>query len=426
MTDTLAFAPPGTRSPSLRQTVFRARFRANFKIVLAIALLGAGGYAVVSGHGYVVSDSAVVSTYTLSLRTPISGYVSGLRVRVGDTVTAGTVLARIDEPRVDDQRLIDLEAQLARIGANHAAYEEERSQLSRRLAALLERAAERNRLQSNFLLLRADEAERQLRAKETERGYALQEFGRKSALGRSGSTAIAEVDKARTAADQAAHGVDAEKLRYAYLRLQAEAARQGMLLESGSADVSYSSQRADEISIRLAGIDREIAFLSAARAETDGRLEAERRRLALLRGVDLVAPAAGMVWKLGASEGERLAVGDTAAEMVDCRSSFVLASIPRDRFPDIDTGANARVRLSGETVERLAHIASLTGEAALTGDRNLAVAPSGQSVASATARIEIAEVGGAGTDCLVGRTARVLLPVSSSGGLLVRLARRLF
>jgi multidrug resistance efflux pump len=178
--------------------------------------------------------------------------------------------------------------------------------------------------------------------------------------------------------------------------------------------------------MRLAEVEREIAYLGASEAETSARLDAERHRFDLLHGADLIAPSAGMLWKLGASEGERLAASDTVAEMVDCRSAFVVAAIPQDRFSDIEIGGLARVRLSGETLDRVGRVVSLTGEASLANDRNLAAAPPVQRVATATARIEVASSANAARDCLVGRTARVLLPTSADSGLMAGIARRFF
>jgi multidrug resistance efflux pump len=425
MSHALDFVPNPTRPASDRKAVGgHVLSLRNLKICMALVLTGIGGYAILSDQGYIASDDAIVSTYTISMRTPISGYVSDLRVKVGETVAAGVVLARISDPRADDQRLSDLETSLTRLQTDRHAYGEEHAALSERLAALVARAAERNRLQADFLILQADEAKSQLSAQEAVRTYSHQDLGRKALLGRKGVAALAEVDKATSLADQADETSNAERLRYAYLMLRAHAAQQGMLLESGSADVSYSSQRADEIGIRLTEIEREMAFLSASQTETSARMEAERRRLALLRGVDLLAPSRGVVWKLGASEGERLAAGDVAAELVDCTSPFVLASIPQDLFPRVEIGANARIRLSGESVERVGRVISLTGEASLTNDKNLAAVPAGQNGASAIARIEVSGSNNAANDCIVGRTARVLLPTSSDSGLFTRMARR--
>jgi multidrug resistance efflux pump len=426
MSDAAAFVPLPSRPISV-SSARRGRgwARRHVKFGAALALLSAGGYAVLSGQGYVASDNAVVSAYTVSLRTPIAGYVSGLRAKVGDTVAAGAVLGRLNEPRVDDQRLIDLENLLARFRSDRQAYEHHRDQLSLQRAGLVERAAERNRSEADFLSLQAAEAERQVRARAVARDYARRDLDRKNSLSRTGDAPTADVDKARSAAEQADREVDAGMARLAYLRVQADAARKGMLLESGSNDVPYSSQRADEIGIRLAEIEREIAYLSAYEAETSARLEAERRRVELLRTADLVAPSSGMLWKLGASEGERLHMGDTVAELVDCKSAFIVATIPQDRYPDVEIGGAARVRLSGEKTDWVGRVISVTGEATLANDRNLAAAPLVQRAATATARIQVAASGNSAGECLVGRTARVLLPTSADSGPLARLARRL-
>jgi multidrug resistance efflux pump len=427
MSEVIGFVPPITRPPAVlpigRDRIWRRR---SLKFGVALALLSAGGYAVLSGQGYVTSDNAVVSAYTVSLRTPISGYVSDLRTKVGDPVAAGMVLARLTEPRVDDQRLVDLENLFARFRNNRQAYEHEKAELSRQHDALVARAGERNQSEAVYLMLQAAESERQVHLQEAAQYYARRDFKRKAALGRMADASTAEVDKSRSAAAQADMNVEAAIARHAYLLLQAEVAQKGILLESGSADVPYSSQRADELAVRLAEIDREIAYLAASEAETSARLDAEHHRLDLLRGADLVAPSPGMLWKLGASDGERLAVSDTVAEMVDCRSAFIIAAIPQDRFSDVEIGSTARVRLSGETMGRVGRVVSLTGEASLANDRNLAATPPLQRVATATARIEVAASTNSARDCLVGRTARVLLPTSADSGLLAGIARRFF
>jgi multidrug resistance efflux pump len=410
--------------PLPQRSQIRVGTRRNLKFGAALALLAAGAYAALSSQGYVSSDNAVVSAYTVSVRAPISGYVSGLRVTVGDTVKAGTVLASLKESRVDDQRLIDLENLAARVGTDREAYEHEQSQLLSQHAALLARAIERNRFEVAYLNLQATEAERQILLRESAHDNALRDINRKRTLGAKGDAPMADVDSAHATEQQTQFAVDAAVARHGYLRVQAEAAEKGMLLESGSADVAYSSQRADEIEIRLAEIGREITYLAASQAETAGRLDAERQRLDLLRAADLVAPSSGMLWKLGAAEGERLAVSDTAAELVDCQTAFIVATIPQNRYSDVEIGGAAAIRLSGETMDRVGRVVSLTGEATLANDRNLAAAPTLERGATATARVEIARSGNSAGECLVGRTARVLLPTSPNSGWLAGIARR--
>ena len=111
------------------------------------------------------------------------------------------------------------------------------------------------------------------------------------------------------------------------------------------------------------------------RREARDRLASERQRLSRLQGAALTAPVDGMVWRIGASDGERLAVGDMVVDLVDCRAGFILASIPQDRFGDVEIGGVARFRLSGERSDRTGRILGVMGESGLSHDRNIAAAP---------------------------------------------------
>jgi len=426
MLDATTFVPPATRpSAATPRPRGLAGLRRSAKLGAALVLFGAACYALISAFGSVVSDNAVVSAYTVSVRTPIAGYVSGLHAKVGTPISTEAILAWVDEPRIDDQRRIDLINQLQHDRAELSAWEQERNQLTQQRTALLDRAAERNRSEVLYLNLQAAEAERQVRLREAARDYANRDRDRTEALGRTGNAAPAQVDKVRALADQADRDAEAALFRLAYLRVQAEAAGRGLLLENGSNDVPYSSQRADEIAVRLAEIERQIAALSTAGQETATRLDAEQNRIALLRHADLNAPSSGILWKLGASEGEHLGANDVVAQLVNCDSVFVLAAIAQDRVPDVAVGGLARIRLSGENADRTGRVISVTGESNLNNDRNLAAAPVPQRSASAMARIEL-PVDGGNTRCLVGRTARVLLPTTADSGFLSVLIRRFF
>ena len=391
----------------------------------AVSVLVAAIYAVLSGQGFVSTDNAVVSTYTVSLRAPITGYVSGLQTAIGQPVKPGTVIARIDEPRADDERLIDLQRLAPRLQTDLAALHAERDILARQREALVQVSATRNVSEAAMLDLEAAEAERRAASLAVAADEASRSSARAAILARTGNISTEAVEKAAALADETRSDAAAARLRTTSLRLQATAAHAGMLLGNGSNDVPYSRQRADELAIRLAEIDRETASVQASADETAGRLADEARRVALLRSAALVAPASGMLWKLGAADGERLAVGDTAVEIVDCRSAFLVAAIPQERYPDVAIGGTARIRLSGESTDRLGSVVSVTGEATLANDRNLAAAPLPARSPTATARIAIGGSADNAGSCLVGRTARVLLPTGAGSGLVARLARSL-
>jgi hypothetical protein len=119
-------------------------------------------------------------------------------------------------------------------------------------------------------------------------------------------------------------------------------------------------------------------------------------------------------------------VGKFAAEIVDCRSPFIVAAIPQNRFSDVEIGGMAHFRLSGDNVNHEGRVLAVTGDASVANDRNLAAAPSAQRTATAMVRIEAPASRNTADGCFVGRTTRVLLPTTPGSGLLARLARTFF
>lgn len=390
------------------------RLRSAAKIGGALALLAVGAYAILSERGYVASENAVVSAYVISLRAPIEGYVSGIRAEVGTSVDEASALAHMENPRVDDQLLADLRARLGSLEAQRVAAEAERMEL----LALREDLGRRSRAHAIASAARlsalVQEAGRSLAAKEARRDQVARDLERRSGLARSGTVSGAEVERLRADYDIAAREADAQKAHLSALHAEAEAVGRGVIADPGANDVAYSTQRSDEVTIRLAELGRTIATLSAQLDETRSRLVSEERRVGLMRTAELSVPASGMIWKLGASDGERLGAGDMVAEIVDCRAAFLVAAIPQDRVPDIEIGGEARFRLSGEREERIGAVLSVTGEATLANDRNLAASPVEQSRRMATVRVSMPKAQDA-TDCLVGRSTRVLLPTTGGG-----------
>ena len=115
------------------------------KMMIACGVLAAGVYAVWSAQAFVVSDNAVVSAYVTSLRAPIEGYVSGGRAQVGAEIGQGDILATVTNPRVDDQRLADLQERVQRLALEKAAIMRQHDTLEATWRELMQRAEDYRR-----------------------------------------------------------------------------------------------------------------------------------------------------------------------------------------------------------------------------------------------------------------------------------------
>lgn len=412
------FESPGGDLPSAGLHARKKRFFWRLlKISLAIFIMIVAIMAILSYNIIVSSNNAIVSAYIFSVRSPINGYVNGLQTRVGEPVSAGKVLAYVVNPRVDDQRLVDLEQLAARQRAELDAHIAERDRLQSIRDDLLRRVSEYENFEVEYFRKRTEEVAFLFQSKEEQHKQAFHDVSRDEQLGREGWVPLAEVERLRSNFDITKWEAQAQLADVGTLQIQLEAARKGIFLENGSNDVPYSRQRADEVILRIAEVQHEIELLTAAQDETRGRLEAERRRIDLLRSATLTAPSDGMVWKLGASNGEFVSAGDNVVDLVDCRDAFIIARIPQDRFDDIVVGKTAHFRFSGDKQDKIGRIISVTGDLDLIKEQNLATAPSNERYPTAIVRIRIEPSNNVAGDCAVGRTVHVWMPVSQENSL---------
>ena len=396
------------------------------RITGALVVLGVGVRAVTVEGGFISSDNAVVSARVIAFRAPIEGIVTGETGGVGSPIAAGQIVAHIDNPRLNDAHLAELRETLARTQAELGAARTERATLAGLQTALQHRAEGYATVAHARLLALVSEADNTLAALAERQREAQRELDRRAQLQRSGDAPAEEVERLRADVAARQREIAAQWQHADALRTEADAAAQGIFVGAGGNDAVYSVQRSDEIAIHLSELDRRITELTATVGTETAQLAAETGRTALQRAADLTAPEDGMVWRLGAAIGERVAPGDVTAEIVNCSQEFLLVAVPQAAFSDIATGGTARFRLSGESTERFGTVTAVTGQRAPAGDAHLAAAPLDHGVPTALVEVSVPPSPDRAGQCLVGRTARVLLPGSGGGGMLRAIARTLF
>ena len=382
------------------------------KLTGSLGLLATGCYAITSSISTVTSSNAVVTAYTVALRTPIDGSISASNLRIGQRVEEGSLLATIGNPLVDQKPLSEFQIRLEKAEATSKAIAAEisslltfHSELEARSAAFV--SATVARLEGLYAETQAKLAAANLNQKLA--GLTLQ---RRHALEETGHASIADLDKAQSDFEVALQEVAVQQGALAALGAQLSAARNGIVADNNGTDAPYSKQRADEIAMRIGELRREQQAVDAEIERTELGVKEERSHIDKLAKSNLNAPMTGMVWKVSATSGERVGVGDNVAQIVDCGSAFLMASIPQDRVPDIEVGSEVEYRLSGDTQKRIGQVVSVTGDVA-ESERNLAAVPL-VSAGSPTAIVRVG-IEKEASQCLVGRTARVVFPSASRG-----------
>lgn len=384
------------------------------KLGFAGSILFAGVYGIVSENKYVSTSNAVVTTYVLAVRTPIDGTVTGLPIAAGVFVHQGELLAQLDNPRVDRQHLDNLQIteDMAQSTADALAVEQDK--LNRQRAALVNRSDAHMAAVHDRLKLALAENERLLEASKLALQEATIELNRGRQLHDAGILASADYDKLVTAQHIADQEYAAQQANLASVRTQEKAAARGILTEPGqNNDVSYSRQRADEITIKLAENTRILLASRAQASESQSAVDAESARSGLMRHSELESPIDGLLWRLNAVNGEHAAAGNPILSLIDCRRQFLLAEVPQDRVPDVALNHTARFRLAGESTERTGDVLSVMGDSPNDPESKLAVIPARddtQQLATVLIRIDANSAHPDAEGCLVGRTARVLIP----------------
>jgi multidrug resistance efflux pump len=266
-------APSGAASWLPQRPPDRKSTHRILKIAIAAGILGTGGGAMFSGQGKIPSNNAVISTNFVALRTPIEGIVSGLPNRVGSMVARGALIAHIENPRVNDEHLVDLREHQTRVEADLKGAEANRAALLNLQMDLVRRDALHTKVNSERLASVVEEAEKIMAALTVKQAQAQNDVDRRLPLEASGIVAKVEMHRLRSTLDAARQDVAAQAARLASCRTEAKAAAQGVLTgNTGGTDKTYSAQRADEIAIEVSTLNKTISTLTAEANETTSRL----------------------------------------------------------------------------------------------------------------------------------------------------------
>ena len=387
--------------------------RRPLKLGFACTLFLAGAYGILSDSQYVSSSNAIVSAYVLDLRTPIDGIVSGLPLAAGTFVQSGQVLAHLDNPLLDHQHLDNLRTLEEDAESNSDSLAVEQTSLTLQRDDLLRRAQSHTTAITDRFRLQTAAEQRLLDAAQIALHQVSIDLGRGRQLHEAGILSSADFDKLTSQQAIAAQQAAAQQQQLDVLLSEASAASHGLLTEPGTnSDVAYSRQRADELTYKLTETARSLDASRAQAREARIAVGSESSRAQQLTQTDLRSPVDGLLWKIDAINGERAATGDPVLSLIDCHRQFLLVEIPQERLPDIAVGRQAHLRLTGESAERTGTVLAVTGDPQRDDHRKLAAFPLQDSAEQlATVRIALdASNSSPSSACLVGRTARVLIP----------------
>lgn len=355
--------PPAVEPPARTSRGLPKPIRALVALV-AVALAGlalwylfAGGApearGVIAVSGRLESDDAAVAA-------KIAGRIREIAVREGDAVTAGQVIAVLDDDQVRAreqaaQSAVDqADARVSRARQQIAVLEQQREQS--RLGIAQARLDAEGRVEQARAQIAAAEAQlAQAEASHEQARYDAEKF---TALARDGVEAERTAKQFRTIAESQAAAVQAA-------RKQVEAARGA--LDAARANLANPAIRAAQTGAVDEQIDQARADVAAAQAEADrARAQLEEAR-ANRRDLEVRAPFAGTVATRSAEPGEVIQPGTPIVTLVDLAEVYMRAFVPEGEIGRVRVGQRARVYLDSAPETPIeAYVSRVDPEASFT------------------------------------------------------------
>lgn len=377
------------------------------RLLLALMLIGAASFALLHQQLTLATEHAVISAHTLPVRAPIGGEVTDLAGDPGTELPVLLAFARIENARADRGRVLDATQERDRARDEVGALIGEISVLEGIAADLRARGAEHREASAQQAEALLGEATGQRAAARARAVRAGQEAARATELARSGHGSLATRDRAEAELESARREAEALGMRILGLERQIEALRLGIFTQAGQLGASYAEQRLDEIALRRAELTRQASQQQSALNRAERRLAGETEEHEARRSAVIAPPQGLILWRLHIQPGQRVLPEEVLAELVDCSRAFLLAAVPQSALPSLPPGSTARLRLAGETQERIGVVSGRHGEGLAREAGNLAALPSRPHGQSALVRITLSPFE-PGMLCPVGRVGRVI------------------
>ena len=254
-------------------------------VLVAMFAIGAAGYKLYGRSEQGITATGTIEATKTDITPKASGYLVELKVREGDAVNKGSLVAVIDRP--------DLKAQLLR---DEAALAKAQAQLRD-----LEQGARSQELQ---------EAAANLAAAKSQAVKAQTDFNRYSTLYREGAISSQQLDASQSAHEVAANALTAAQSRYS-------------LMLAGNRPETITAQRRE--------VERSEAVLAASRTQ--------------VADLEVSSPLAGRVLSKNYERGEYVNAGAAIATIGDMSDCWVKIYVSTEQLGKIRLGQAAHVKI---------------------------------------------------------------------------------
>ena len=354
------------------ERVVRSRFA---RIALACGLIAIGTWEFLPYLTHRVASSAFVNAEIVRVTAPIRGRLSGELPGKGTFIEENKDVTLIEAAVPDRRQLAVFEQQFAVAAAQIELAQRHLVEIGETDHRLLDRADQHRAAVLSEMTAEVDEAQAEVQACGIERDELARDLDRRRQLNQSGVESARTFEAAESAHGAASAKCEAAAARLDRLRLERQAAQNGVYLRDGGNDTPYSQQQRDRLMLRRQEVEAQLLSETARVKQLEGEIAQERERIIDTSRYDFTLPQQHLVWAISASPGSTVVEGQSLIDLADCTRRFVSVELPERQAESIRRGDVAQIRLVGSDEWITGIVERMRGSSALTDERLYAAQP---------------------------------------------------
>lgn len=331
-------APPPAVPPAKAAQEKRGLSGRIARVTLGLAAVAVAGYFVWDRFFALGSTNAVLSGTPLVLRAPIDGELRLARLPSGTLVDERTAIGTIVNTRLDNSRVNDIVAQVAVVEQEIDLLRQRIRDAEQEAADALAQATTFQKARVEQIAARLEESEARIRNTQSRLREAEGISGRNEQLLRSGVATVATVEQARRGLEVARGDLDVAFRQRQAIRVELDAAAQGIFTAESGTNRSASQQQYDRLRQQQRELSAQFADRQARVDFLRGQLMTERSQVARRSTAQLEVLVPARLIRTQAQSGEFVRQGQEVASLIDCTRPVVTVEVSDRIFRSLRMG----------------------------------------------------------------------------------------
>ncbi len=382
-------------------------------VVFSIGLITWAIRLVQSKYTSVASLDAVVNGVVIDIKTPQEGIIKSLKADTGSIIKKDVILLSVENDQVSDLQAKQISSRLSSQQSQLVSAEGQLDQLLSLTDLLQSDNQNQKRLEVSDYSDRNEQFESDLRGAIARAKLAGLNYDRAVFLQKEGAYSQSVLDLAKVEFQARQSEVESLEARRQSILTNREAASIGLTLERTRSN-SDPRIRLEEVQLQISNQQRTIIALRQSIDDAKSELieanaDVNRRRNAIVK-----SPVSGVIWKLGAREGQLVRQEQSIGQMIDCSKRWVDVYVEEQSVEAIQIGMPAKIELYAASTLVLNGKVSLirSGLGRFNAGEDVAITIPQNLPRTAQVRVDLdknSDLGAPNVFCYIGYTGKVTL-----------------